>query len=46
MMPGQFFLARSNRDMLKFHNTPQNGNTDIYRISSSIIDGLRERAGF
>jgi Tol biopolymer transport system component len=27
-----------------FHNTPQNGNTDIYWISSSVIDGLREKA--
>ena len=27
-----------------FHNTPQNGNTDIYWISSSVIEELRKKA--
>ena len=27
--------------LLDFHNSPQNGNTDIYWISSSIIDDLK-----
>jgi hypothetical protein len=29
-----------------FHNSPQNGNTDIYWISSTVIDELRENAKF
>ncbi|HCV15501.1 MAG TPA: hypothetical protein DF637_04120 [Rikenellaceae bacterium] len=29
------------QSLLDFHNSPQNGNTDIYWISSSIIDDLK-----
>lgn len=50
-----FMSARMHKDTLnqlshqslqKFHNSPQNGNTDIYWISSSVIDTLRLQAIF
>lgn len=34
----------STKSLLDFHNSPQNGNTDIYWISSSIIEELRRSA--
>ncbi|OFX87149.1 MAG: hypothetical protein A2W99_07375 [Bacteroidetes bacterium GWF2_33_16] len=36
----------SQQSLLEFHNSPQNGNTDIYWISSSIIEELRLQADF
>lgn len=36
----------SQESLQTFHNTPQNGNTDIYWISSAIIDELRKKAIF
>ncbi len=42
MRPGML-----SRDSLQqFHNSPQNGNSDIYWISSAIIDELRDKAKF
>jgi hypothetical protein len=34
----------STESLENFHNTPQNGNTDIYWISSSVIDELRVKS--
>jgi hypothetical protein len=34
------------KSLHNFHNTPQNGNTDIYWISSSVIDELKVQAKF
>ncbi|MDX9694173.1 MAG: hypothetical protein RBT49_00115 [Bacteroidales bacterium] len=36
----------SQQSLHEFHNSPQNGNTDIYWISSSVIDELRQQADF
>ncbi|MCE5345100.1 MAG: hypothetical protein LLG13_02265 [Bacteroidales bacterium] len=36
----------SQQSLHNFHNTPQNGNTDIYWISSSVINELRAQAKF
>jgi len=36
----------STEALLQFHNSPQNGNTDIYWISSTVIDRLKEKAKF
>lgn len=36
----------STETLQQFHNSPQNGNTDIYWISTSVIEELREKAGF
>lgn len=36
----------SNQSLHKFHNSPQNGNSDIYWISSSVIDELSLQAKF
>jgi len=40
------FHKLSQQSLLEFHNSPQNGNTDIYWISSSIIEELRLQADF
>lgn len=40
-------LSQLSRQSLEsFHNSPQNGNTDIYWISSTVIDELRTKAKF
>jgi len=45
--PGSGITGQLSEESLQdFHNTPQNGNTDIYWISSSIIDELRRKAVF
>ena len=36
----------STESLQQFHNSPQNGNADIYWISSTVIDQLRESAKF
>jgi len=36
----------STESLQQFHNSPQNGNTDIYRISASVINELRGKAKF
>lgn len=36
----------STESLQQFHNSPQNGNTDIYWISASVIEELREDAKF
>ena len=36
----------STESQQQFHNSPQNGNTDIYWISASVINELREKATF
>ena len=50
-----FMSARMGKDYLneltaesinRFHNSPQNGNTDIYWISTSVIEELRKKAVF
>lgn len=50
-----FMSARMGKDYLneltaesinRFHNSPQNGNTDIYWISTSVIEKLRKTAVF
>jgi hypothetical protein len=45
--PGSGITGQLSEESLQnFHNTPQNGNTDIYWISSSVIDELRRKAVF
>jgi len=36
----------SQQSLNRFHNSPQNGNSDIYWISSSVIDELKLQARF
>jgi Tol biopolymer transport system component len=36
----------STESLQEFHNSPQNGNTDIYWISTSVIEELRVKAIF
>jgi len=36
----------SAESLQNFHNSPQNGNTDIYWISASVIEALRKNAKF
>jgi hypothetical protein len=36
----------STETLHEFHNSPQNGNTDIYWISTAVIEKLRENAKF
>jgi len=36
----------STETLQQFHNSPHNGITDIYWISSRVIDGLKEKAKF
>ena len=36
----------STETLREFHNSPQNGNPDIYWVSSSVIEKLRENAKF
>ena len=36
----------STESLQKFHNSPQNGSSDIYWISASVIDDLRKNAKF
>ena len=44
---GNTSLGKLSTESLQgFHNSPQNGNQDIYWISSSVIDQLRESAKF
>ena len=44
---GSTSLAKLSTETLQqFHNFPQNGNTDIYWISTSVIEELREKARF
>lgn len=44
---GRPSLSKLNTDALQsFHNSPQNGNSDIYWISSRVIEGLRKNAKF
>jgi len=42
MSPGKL----STEMLQEFHNSPQNGNTDIYWVSTSLIEELREKAMF
>lgn len=50
-----FMSARMGKDSMneltaesinRFHNSPQNGNTDIYWVSTTIIEELRKKAVF
>jgi hypothetical protein len=44
---GSTSLGKLSTEMLQgFHTSPQNGNTDIYWISSTVIDELRKNARF
>jgi hypothetical protein len=44
---GSTSLGKLSTETLQgFHNSPQNGNTDIYWISTSVIEELREKARF
>ncbi|MBE0679623.1 MAG: PD40 domain-containing protein [Bacteroidales bacterium] len=44
---GSTSLGKLSTETLQgFHNSPQNGNTDIYWISTKILDELREKARF
>lgn len=44
---GSDHLSRLNSESMQdLHNSPQNGNSDIYWISSSVIDNLRVKAIF
>jgi len=36
----------STKTLQEFHNSPQNGNPDIYWISTTVIEKLRENATF
>jgi hypothetical protein len=36
----------STESLQNFHNSHQNGNSDIYWISTSVIEELRENAKF
>jgi hypothetical protein len=45
-MGGNSLEHLSVESLHNFHNSPQNGNTDIYWISATIIDELREKAKF
>lgn len=45
-MGGVSIEQLSLESLQSFHNSPQNGNTDIYWISTSVIDALREKASF
>ncbi|MEZ4998501.1 MAG: hypothetical protein R2758_13905 [Bacteroidales bacterium] len=45
--PGGGITGQLSREsMQEFHNTPQNGNTDVYWISSRLIEELRAKAIF
>ena len=44
---GKVNLTKLSTETLhEFHNSPQNGNTDIYWISTAVIEKLRENAKF
>lgn len=44
---GRMSPGKLSAEMLQeFHNSPQNGNTDIYWVSTSLIEELREKASF
>jgi hypothetical protein len=43
-MGGNTITRLSVESLQDFHNTPQNGNSDIYWISSAVIDELRAKA--
>jgi Tol biopolymer transport system component len=45
-MGGPSLEKLSAESLQKFHNSPQNGSTDIYWISTTVIDRLREKAWF
>lgn len=45
-MGGMSLRKLSTESLQLFHNSPQNGSSDIYWISSTIIDKLRENAQF
>lgn len=44
---GSGSLAKLSRETLQeYHNSPQNGNPDIYRVSSALIEKLKGQAKF
>jgi hypothetical protein len=44
---GSIIPGKLGRETLQeFHNSPQNGNPDIYRVSSALIEKLKEHAKF
>jgi len=45
-MGGTSLVKLSGESLQEFHNSPQNGNTDIYWVSSTVIDGLRGKVRF
>jgi len=45
-MGGPSLEQLSAESLQKFHNSPQNGSTDIYWISTTVIDKMREKARF